>query len=106
MTIPTIRPSFFLQTTSVHFVLIKNKVTKPFCLNKLDFYFIFFLLMIGFFHIYVDLVIIKMKKPWKKKTLTSSWEGPYQSIGHADGNGNFDFEESSKICITKNVDGH
>jgi hypothetical protein len=106
MTIPTIRPSFSLQVTSVHFVLIKNKVTKPFCLNELDFYFIFFLLMIGFFHIYVDLVIIKMKKHGKKKALISSWEGPYQSIGHADGNGNFDFEESNKICIMKNVDGH
>ncbi len=62
--------------------------------------------MIRFFHIYVDLVIIKMKKPGKEKTLTSSWEGPYQSIGHADGNDNFDFDENNKICITKNADGH
>jgi hypothetical protein len=31
--------------------------------------------------------MVKMKKPWKKKALTLSWEGPYQFFGHADGNG-------------------
>jgi len=50
--------------------------------------------------------MVKMKKPGKKKILTASWEGPYQFIGHADGKGNFDFEEGSKICIIKDADGH
>ncbi len=31
--------------------------------------------------------MVKMKKPRKKKALTSSWEGPYQFIGHVDGKG-------------------
>ncbi len=50
--------------------------------------------------------MVKMKKPRKKKDLIASWEGPYQFIGHADGRGDFDFEESNKICIIKNADGH
>jgi hypothetical protein len=50
--------------------------------------------------------MVKMKKHGKKKTVISSWEGPYQFIRHVDGNGNFDFEESSRICIIKNGDGH
>jgi len=58
MSIPTIQPSFSLQATSIHFVVIQNGATKPFCLKELDFYLFLFLLMIGFLHIYVDLVII------------------------------------------------
>jgi hypothetical protein len=50
--------------------------------------------------------MVKMKKLGKKKALTSSWEGPYQFIGHANGNGNFDFEEGNIICIIKDADGH
>jgi hypothetical protein len=49
--------------------------------------------------------MVKMKKPGKKKALTASWEGPYQFIGHADGKGNFDFEEGSRICIIQDADG-
>jgi hypothetical protein len=37
--------------------------------------------------------MVKMKKPGKRRTLTTSWEGPYQFIGHTDGKGNLDFEE-------------
>jgi hypothetical protein len=48
-------------------------------------------------HLFKGLVagvsMVKMKKPGKKRTLTASWEGPYQFVGHADGKGNFDFEE-------------
>jgi len=36
---------------------------------------------------------VKMKKPGKRRALVASWEGPYQFVGHADGKGNFDFEE-------------
>jgi hypothetical protein len=49
--------------------------------------------------------MVKMKKPGKKKALTTSWEGPYQFIGHADGKGNFDFEEGNKVYIIKDADG-
>jgi hypothetical protein len=50
-------------------------------------------------------IMVKMKKPEKKKTLAASLEGPYQFIGHADGKGNFDFEEGSRVCIIKDADG-
>jgi hypothetical protein len=50
--------------------------------------------------------MVKMKKPGKKRVLTASWEGPHQFIGHADGKGNFDFEEGSWVCIIQDVDGH
>jgi len=50
--------------------------------------------------------MVKMKKLRKKKTLIASWEGPYQFIGHADGNGDFDFEEGSKVCIIKDFNEH
>jgi hypothetical protein len=50
--------------------------------------------------------MVKMRKRGKKKALTASWEGPYQFIGHVDGKGNFEFEESSRICIIQDADGH
>ncbi len=54
----------------------------------------------------VGQTMVKMKKPRKNKTLISSWERPYQFVGHVNGNGNFDFEKGSKVCIIKDVDGH
>jgi hypothetical protein len=54
----------------------------------------------------VEQTMVKMKKPRKKKALTSNWEGPYQFVGHTDGNGNLDFEEGSRVCIIKDVNGH
>jgi len=50
--------------------------------------------------------MVKTKKLGKKKALIASWEGPYQFIGHANGKGNFDFEEASKVCIIKDANGH
>jgi len=47
-----------------------------------------------------------MKKLGKKNALTSSLEGPYQFVVHANGIGNFDFEEGIKICIIQDVDGN
>ncbi len=41
---------------------------------------------------------MKMKKPRKKRALAASWEGPYRFIGHANGKGNFDFEEGCRMC--------
>jgi len=51
-------------------------------------------------------IMVKMKKPGKKKALTSSWEGPYQFVAHADGIRNLDFEEGSRICIIQDADGN
>jgi hypothetical protein len=42
-----------------------------------------------------DETMVKMKKLGRKRALAASWEGPYQFVGHVDGKGNFDFEESS-----------
>ncbi len=50
--------------------------------------------------------MVKMKKPGKKKALTASWEGPYLFVAHADGIGNLDFEEGSRICIIQDADGN
>jgi hypothetical protein len=49
--------------------------------------------------------MVKMKKPGKKKALTANWEGPYLFVAHADGIGNLDFEEGSRICIIQDADG-
>jgi membrane-bound lytic murein transglycosylase len=52
------------------------------------------------------LAMVKMKKQGKKKVLTLSWEGPYQFVGHVDGNGNVDFEKGNMLCIIRDGDGH
>jgi hypothetical protein len=61
-------------------------------------------------HLFEGLVVgetmVKMKKPGKKRALTASWEGPYRLVGHADGKGNLDFEEGSRMCIIQDADGH
>jgi hypothetical protein len=44
-------------------------------------------------------MMVKMKKPGKRRVLAASWEGPYQFIGHTDGKGNFDFQEGCRMCI-------
>ncbi len=60
-------------------------------------------------HLFEGLVVgvsmVKMKKLGKRRALTASWEGPYQFVGHADGKGNFDFEEGCQICIVQDADG-
>jgi hypothetical protein len=50
--------------------------------------------------------MVKMRKPGKKKALTAGWEGPYQFVAHADGIGNLDFEEGSRICIIQDANGN
>jgi hypothetical protein len=50
--------------------------------------------------------MVKMKKPGKKRALAASWEGPYRFIGHADGKGNFDFEEGCRMCTIQDADGN
>jgi hypothetical protein len=51
-------------------------------------------------------MMVKMKKPGKKKALTASWEGPYLFVMHTDGIGNLDFEEGSQICIIQDAVGN
>ncbi len=53
----------------------------------------------------VGVTMVKMKKLGKRRALTASWEGPYQFVGHADGKGNFDFEEGCRMCIIQDADG-
>jgi hypothetical protein len=50
--------------------------------------------------------MVKMKKLRKIRALTTSWEGPYQFIGHVDQKGNLDFEEGSQVCIIQDAKGH
>ncbi len=50
--------------------------------------------------------MVKMKKPGKRRALTTSWEGSYKFIGHIDGKGNLDFEEGCRLCIVQDADGH
>jgi hypothetical protein len=50
--------------------------------------------------------MVKMKKPRKKRALATSWEGPYLFVGHADGKGNFDFEEGCRVCTIQDADGN
>ncbi len=60
-------------------------------------------------HLFEGLVagvsMVKMKKPGKRRALSAIWEGPYHFVGHADGKGDFDFEEGSRICIVRDADG-
>ncbi len=53
----------------------------------------------------VGLTMVEMKLV-KKKALTLSWEGPYQFVGHVDGNSNVDFDEGNMLCIIRDGDGH
>jgi hypothetical protein len=50
--------------------------------------------------------MVKMKRPWKRRALSASWEGPYHFVGHFDGKGNLDFEEGCRLCIVRDGEGH
>jgi len=58
-------------------------------------------------HLFEGLVagVVKMKIPGKRRALSASWEGPYQFIGHANGKGDFDFEEGCRICVVQDAEG-
>jgi len=49
--------------------------------------------------------MVKMKKPSKRRALTSSWEGPYLFVRHTNEKGNLEFEEGSRVCIIQDADG-
>jgi uncharacterized protein YjhX (UPF0386 family) len=44
---------------------------------------------------------VKMKKPSKKKSVASCWEGPYLIIRYLDGHGFLEQDEGGKICVVK-----
>jgi hypothetical protein len=50
--------------------------------------------------------MVKMKRPGMRRALSGSWEGPYRFIEHADGKGNFDFEEGCRVCIVQDAAGN
>jgi hypothetical protein len=60
-------------------------------------------------HLFEGLVagvsMVKMKLPGKRRALSASWEGPYQFVEHADGKGDFDFEEGCRICVVQDASG-
>jgi hypothetical protein len=43
---------------------------------------------------------VKMKKPRKKKSLISSWEGPFFFVNYLDGKG-FLEQDEGHICVIK-----
>jgi hypothetical protein len=50
-------------------------------------------------------VMVKMKKPWKKKTLLVNWEGPYTFVKYKDGKGCRKFDDGYQVCILQGIDG-
>jgi hypothetical protein len=47
---------------------------------------------------------VKMKKPRKKKSLTSSWEGPFLFMKYLDGNKFLGQDEGGRICVINGKD--
>jgi hypothetical protein len=46
-----------------------------------------------------------MKKPWKRRELLVNWEGPYAFVKYKDEKGCKEFDDSSRVCIIKRIDG-
>jgi hypothetical protein len=44
---------------------------------------------------------VKMNKPGKKKSLVSSWEGPFLFLNYLDGNGFMEQDEKGRMCFVK-----
>jgi hypothetical protein len=42
-----------------------------------------------------------MKKPSKKKSLASSWEGPYLFVRYMDGHRFLQQDEGGRVCVMK-----
>ncbi len=47
---------------------------------------------------------VKMKKLGKKRSLTSSWEGPFLFMKYLDGNEFLEQDEAGRICVIKGKD--
>jgi hypothetical protein len=44
---------------------------------------------------------VKMNKAGKKKSLVSSWEGPFLFLNYLDGNGFMEQDEKGRMCFVK-----
>ncbi len=44
---------------------------------------------------------MKMKKLGKKKSMVSSWEGPFLFLKYLDGDGFIEQDEKGKMCVVK-----
>jgi hypothetical protein len=49
--------------------------------------------------------MVKMRKLGKKKALLGSWEGPYAFMKYKDEKGCREFDDDSRVCILKGIDG-
>lgn len=47
------------------------------------------------------IMFVKMKKQGKKKSLASTWEGPFLFVKYLDGFGFMDQDEGAKIYVIK-----
>jgi hypothetical protein len=47
------------------------------------------------------MTFVKIKKPTKNRSLTSSWEGLFMFIKYLDGNGFLEHDEGRRICVIK-----
>jgi hypothetical protein len=54
-----------------------------------------------FFSFVAGETYVKMKKLKKKKTLVSSWEGPFLFMKYLDNNGFREQDEGGRICVIK-----
>ncbi len=54
-----------------------------------------------FFGLKEGVTYVKMKKPKKKKSLVSSWEGPFLFLNYLDDNGFMEQDEGGRMCVAK-----
>ncbi len=47
------------------------------------------------------ITLVKMKTLRKKKSMASSWEGPFLFVNYLDENGFMDHDEGGRICVIK-----
>ncbi len=49
--------------------------------------------------------MVKMKKPRKRRALLANWESLYAFVKYKDEKGCREFDDDSRVCIIKGVDG-
>jgi hypothetical protein len=54
---------------------------------------------------FIENTKIKMRKPGKKRSLFSNWEGPYIFVDYKDGKGFQEQDHDSRMCILKDLKG-
>jgi hypothetical protein len=58
------------------------------------------------FESFIENAKIKMRRPGKKRSLLSNWEGPYFFVEYKDGKGFQEQDHGSRIYIFKDLKGH